>query len=134
VDQVLKDEEVTIHGDGSQTRSMAYVDDVIEGTFLAIENENAIGEVINIGNDEEMSVVDSARLIHKIANTGNELKLKFIPMENVFGKYKDIMRRVPDLSKAKKILEYSPKITMDEAIRRTIEIRSQDLKKRASNY
>jgi len=134
VEQVLKDEEVTIHGDGAQTRSMAYVDDVVDGTILAIENDNAVGEIINIGNDEEMSIIDAARLIHNVANTGKKLKLKFIPMEQIFGKYKDIIRRIPDLSKAKELLGYYPKVKMEEAIRRTVDIRKLEIKKQAINY
>lgn len=107
VHAILNDEEVTIHGDGKQTRSMAYVDDLIEGTFLAMENEKAVGEVINLGNDEEMSVLDTALLTHKIASTGKELKLEYIKMEDIFGKYKDIMRRRPDLTKAQNLLGYN---------------------------
>ncbi|RME18882.1 MAG: NAD-dependent epimerase/dehydratase family protein, partial [Bacteroidetes bacterium] len=59
---ILNDEDVIIHGDGSQTRSMGFVYDLVEGTVLAMENKNAIGEIINIGNDEEMSVLESAKL------------------------------------------------------------------------
>lgn len=120
IQQVLKDEAITIHGDGSQTRSMGFVSDLVEGTRLAMESDLAIGEIINLGNDEELSVLDSAKLIHSIAGTGKELKLKFIPMADIFGKYKDIMRRIPDLSKAKHLLGYSPKVSMEEAIRLTI--------------
>jgi UDP-glucose 4-epimerase len=127
VNQILNDEEVTIHGDGSQSRSMAYVDDLVEGTFAAMENEEALGEIINLGNDEEMSVIDTAHLIHKIADTGKEIKLKFIKMEEIFGQYKDIIRRKPDLSKAKKLLGYFPKTNMEEAIKKIIEHRRRDL-------
>ena len=127
VDAVLNDQEVTIHGDGTQTRSMAYVDDLIEGTTLAIEKEAACGEIINLGNDEEMSVIDAAVLIHRIAATGKELKLKYIKMEDIFGKYKDIQRRRPDLSKAKRLLGYEPKITMEEAVKRVVQERKNAL-------
>jgi UDP-glucose 4-epimerase len=129
VDAVLNDKEVPIHGDGKQTRSMAYVDDLVEGTTQAMESEIAVGEVINLGNDEEMSVIETAHLIHEMADTGNELKLKYIPMEDVFGKYKDIMRRVPDLTKAGNLLGYQPKVSMKEAIRKTIELRRNDIRK-----
>jgi UDP-glucose 4-epimerase len=117
---ILNDEEVIVHGDGSQTRSMGFVTDLVAGTSLAIENDKAIGEIINIGNDEELSVLDTAKLIHKIANTGKELKIKFVPMSEVFGKYKDIMRRIPDLQKAKRILGYAPKVKLEEAVKLTI--------------
>lgn len=117
---VLEDQELIIHGDGTQTRSMGFVTDLVNGTILALENENAIGEIINIGNDEELSIVDTAHLIYEIAKTGNDKKIKFIPMSEVFGKYKDIMRRIPDLSKAKRILGYEPKVKIADAIRETI--------------
>jgi len=121
INAVLRDQEVVIHGDGSQTRSMAYVGDIVDGTVLAMENENAVGEIINIGNDEEMSVLDSAKLIHRIAATEHELKIKFVPFEDVFGKYKDIMRRIPDLTKARKLLGYSPKVPLEQAVRLSID-------------
>ncbi|MBI3247446.1 MAG: NAD-dependent epimerase/dehydratase family protein [Deltaproteobacteria bacterium] len=121
IDAILKNREVIIHGDGSQTRSMAYVSDLVDGTILAIENENAVGEIINIGNDEEMSVLNAARLVHEIAKTGNELQLKFMPFADVFGTgYKDIMRRIPDLKKARALLNYVPKMTTQKAIEMTL--------------
>lgn len=119
---ILNDEEIIIHGDGSQSRSMSYALDLVDGTVLAMENEKAIGEVINLGSTEEMSVLDSAKLIHQLANTQQELKLRFIPFSEVFGEgYKDIMRRVPDLTKAQKILGYHPKYSLKNAIQLTID-------------
>jgi UDP-glucose 4-epimerase len=129
VDAILNDKEVPIHGDGRQTRSMAYVDDLVRGTVLAMDNEKAVGQLINLGNDEELSVLETAHLIHELAATGNRLKLKFVPMEEVFGEYKDILRRVPDLSKAYQLLAYQPKITIKDAIRKTIVQRQSDLEK-----
>ena len=117
---VLNNQEIIVHGDGLQTRSMGFVHDLVNGTILAMESEKAIGEIINIGNDEELSVIDTAKLIHKIANTGKELKVNFVPMAEVFGKYKDIMRRIPDLSKAKRILGYEPAYKLHDAIVQTI--------------
>jgi UDP-glucose 4-epimerase len=121
INSILNDEEVTVHGDGSQTRSMGFVHDVVEGTYLSMNSEKALGQIINLGNDEELSVLDTAKLIHEIADTKNELKIKFVPMSEVFGKYKDIMRRIPDLTKAKTLLGYSPKYKLADSIRATIE-------------
>ncbi len=118
---ILQDQEVIIHGDGLQTRSMGFVSDLVHGTVLALESELAVGEIINIGNDEELSVVETAKLIHRIAGTKSALKLKFIPMSEVFGKYKDILRRIPDLTKAKRILGYSPQVKLEDAVRLTIQ-------------
>jgi UDP-glucose 4-epimerase len=122
---ILEDQEVPIHGDGSQTRSMTYVDDLIDGTIAALEEEQAVGEIINLGSQEEMSVLEAAKLIHRIAGTGKPLKLRFIPMQEVFGNYKDILRRIPDLRKAERLLGYRPKHTMEEAIRKTLDSVSQ---------
>lgn len=118
---ILNDEEIIVHGDGSQTRSMGFVHDLVNGTLLAMESDKAIGEIINLGNDEELSVLDSAKLIHKLAQTGKTLKIKFVPMSEVFGKYKDIMRRIPDLSKAKLLLGYTPQYRFEDSIKSTIE-------------
>ncbi|MDO8525145.1 MAG: NAD-dependent epimerase/dehydratase family protein, partial [Candidatus Omnitrophota bacterium] len=81
---VLDDEQIVIHGDGTQTRSMGYVDDLVRGTLLAMESERAVGEIFNIGNDEEMSVIDSVRLVHKISGTGKKLRLRFVPFRKIF--------------------------------------------------
>ena len=118
---ILEDKELIVHGDGSQTRSMGFVSDLVHGTILAVESPQAIGEIINIGNDEELSIIDTANLIYDLAQTGNEKKIKFVPMSEVFGKYKDIMRRIPDLSKAKELLGYEPKVKIAAAIKETIE-------------
>ena len=120
INAILNDEEVAVHGDGSQTRSMGFVTDLVEGTYLAMRSEKALGEIINIGNTEEMSVLECAKVIHRLAETGKPLKIRFVPMQEVFGQYKDIMRRQPDLTKAKALLDYSPKVSMEEGIRRTI--------------
>lgn len=118
---VLEDKELIVHGDGTQTRSMGFVSDLVRGTILALENDEAVGEIINIGNDEELSIIDTAEMIYQIAATGNDKKIKFVPMSEVFGKYKDIMRRIPDLSKAKRILGYAPKVKLEDAIKATIQ-------------
>ena len=120
IDAVLNDNEVIIHGDGSQTRSMGYVSDLVEGTIAAMETKAAVGHIINLGNDEELSVLDTAKLIHELADTGKPLKTKFVPFKDVFGDYKDLRRRVPDLTKAKQLLGYEPKVRVREAIALTI--------------
>jgi len=127
INSILNDEEVIVHGDGTQTRSMGFVTDLVDGTVLAIESEKAVGEIINLGNPEEISVIDTAKMIHRLANSGKPLKIKYVPMNEVFGQYKDIMRRQPDLSKAKKLLGYSPKVSLEEGVRRTIaEVRKRN--------
>jgi len=117
INAILHDEEVAIHGDGKQTRSMCYVGDVVDGTIRAIETPDAVGEIINIGGTDEMSVLDFALLAGRVL--GKEPKLKFVPFRNVAGDYREIMRRLPDLSKAKRILGFNPKTPTTKAIEAT---------------
>ena len=118
---ILKGKPVTIHGDGSQTRSMGHVDDTVRGTLLTMDNPRAVGEIINIGNDEEMSVLETARLIHELSGAKKPLKLQFIPMKKLFGTYQEIPRRVPDLTKARRILGYRPQVSYRQGLGRVIE-------------
>lgn len=120
IDAVLSDREVTIHGDGKQTRCMGYVSDLIDGTLRALEAPEAVGEVINVGTDEEHSVLEAAHLIHDLAGTGNPLRLRFMPHDEVFGGYREIPRRVPDLSKAGELLGYCPRVSFEEGLRRAL--------------
>jgi len=120
IDAVLRDQECVIHGDGTQTRSMTHVDNLVEGTWLAARSEAAIGEMINIGDDEEISVIECARIVHRLANTGKPLKTKFIPMSELFGQYKDIQRRKPDLTKAIRLLGYRPRLTFEQGLQLVI--------------
>lgn len=127
IDAILKDEKCIIHGDGRQTRSMSYVSNLVYGTYLAIKEDRAVGELINIGDEREMSVLESAELIHKIADTGKKLKLEFIKTEQIYGKYEDIQRRRPDLTKAKKILNYKERVSLEEGIAKVICARKKAL-------
>lgn len=120
IDQILKGNPITIHGDGKQTRSMGHASDLARGTYLAIKNiDKCNGEIINIGNDEEMSVLDSAYLVAKILGLSKEdLDIDFIPESEIYGDYKDLRRRLPDLTKAKELLGYEPQISFEEAVKK----------------
>jgi len=121
ISQILNDEEVTIHGDGKQTRTFTYVSDTIDGIVAAIESDKANGHIFNIGSPYEISIIDLARLIKKLSNTSNKLKLKFVPYSSFSGKkYEDVKRRIPDISKAKQILNFIPKVGLEEGLTRTI--------------
>jgi len=119
IDAILKGNKVPIHGDGLQTRSMAFITDIVDGTIKAIESDKAVGQIINIGNDEEISIIDSAKIIHDVISNGKELKFDFIPYKDIFGSYKDIQNRKPDLSKAKDLLGFSPKISFRDGVDKT---------------
>ena len=120
IDAIIKDKEVPIHGDGTQTRSMAYISDIVDGTVKAMDSQKAIGEIINIGNDEEVSVLDTAKIIHKIVASGKKLRIKNIEHNSIFGQYRDIQKRKPNLEKAKRLLEYTPKVSFESGLIKTI--------------
>ena len=122
IDQIMHKKPVTVHGDGLQTRSMGHASDLAYGTYLAIKNiDNCAGEIINIGNDEEITVLDAAYMIaDELKIKRDDLDVEFIPEKEIYGTYKDLRRRRPDLTKAKKILGYSPRIPLKNAIKLVI--------------
>ncbi len=126
IDQILNDEEVTIHGDGSQTRSFTYIDDLISGIIAASEKKEAQGEIINLGSDKETSILDLAKLIGKIIDNTREPRIKLIPYESFGGGYEDVKRRIPDLAKAKKLLGFNWQIELAEGLSRTVEWHKQN--------
>ncbi len=128
IDQVLEDKEITIHGDGSQTRSFTYIDDLISGIMAAAESEKAIGEIINLGSDEEISILRLAQTINDLIRPGQSPKITFVPYESFGGKYEDVRRRIPDLSKAKKILTFQWKTKLSDGLAKTIEWHKQQRK------
>lgn len=123
INQMMNNKPVTIHGDGLQTRSMGHASDLAHGTYLVMQQmDNCAGEIINIGNDEEISVLDSAYMIaEELGIKKSELKIKFIPESEIYGEYKDLRRRRPDLTKAKKLVGYTPQIPIKKAIKIVID-------------
>ena len=114
----LTDQPMEIHGDGLQTRSFTYIDDTIDGIIRALFAEKAAGEIFNLGNTKEVTILDLARLVWKLAGRG-EPKFKFISYQT-FGKYEDVRNRVPDITKARKLLGFEPKTDLEEGLLRTI--------------
>jgi UDP-glucose 4-epimerase len=122
IDAILKNEEIPIHGDGQQTRSFTYVTDTVSGIYEALCRESSNGQILNIGNDEEISILELARRIKKISGTPGDLKIKFVPYESFSGrKYEDVMRRVPDTRHSEKILGIKAEVGLDEGLGKTIE-------------
>jgi nucleoside-diphosphate-sugar epimerase len=109
----LNDEEITIFGDGSQTRSFIYVVDEIEGLLKFVHESKAIGEVINLGNNKEYTILEIAKLIKGLTNSKSEIVFKPLPID-------DPVRRCADLSKAKRILKWQPTTPLKEGLMKTI--------------
>lgn len=121
IGNALDDEEMTVHGDGQQTRSFTYVSDHVAGIIGAIEKPEANNLVFNIGNTHEVTIEHLARLIWRLVRgADSEPKITFIPYET-FGKYEDVMRRVPDNSRAKEILGVTPQVDLETGLRKAIE-------------
>ena len=129
INAVLKDEVIPIHGDGLQTRSFTYVSDTINGIYAAVTRDEANGEILNIGHDEEVTILELAKRIKKVSDTPGELKVEFVPYESFSGKkYEDVMRRVPDTSYSEKILGVKASVSLDEGLAKTIEWQRQALR------
>ena len=110
--QAINDKDITIYGDGTQTRSFSYIDDTINGIVKILNYKSP--DVFNIGNDEEVTIKDLAKKI--ILLTGSKSKIKFLDLPQ-----DDPKQRKPDLSKAEKLLDYTPSITLDDGLKKTIE-------------
>lgn len=122
ISSVLNDEVIPIHGDGQQTRSFTYVSDTVSGIYAAMMKDEANGQVLNIGNDEEVTILDLAKRIKKVSGTAGDLKVEFVPYESFSGKkYEDVMRRVPDTTFSEKILGVRASVGLDEGLAKTIE-------------
>ena len=109
----IKGEPLSVYGDGSQTRSFCYVDDLIEGIYRLLLSD--YNYPVNLGNDKEISILDFANLINQIS--GNSSGIRYFP-DNRLGD--DPQRRRPDLSLAHKLLDWTPKVDLESGIRQTI--------------
>ncbi len=126
---VLNDEVIPIHGDGKQTRSFTFVSDTVNGIYAATFRNEANGEILNIGGNEEITILELAERIKRVSGTPGELKIEFVPYESFTDKkYEDVRRRVPDTSHSEKILGVRAIVPLDEGLRKTIEWQRQAMK------
>lgn len=116
--QALRGEDITVYGNGTQTRSFCYVDDLIEGIKKLLDCE--VPDPVNLGNPEEITVLDFAKEIIRL--TGSKSQIIFCPLPQ-----NDPKVRQPDITKAKTILEWEPKVSRQEGLRRTLQYFKQKL-------
>ncbi len=120
VRQALSGQPITVHGDGSQTRSFTSVSDVVWAMSALVEEPRAIGEVFNIGNGAETTIRDLARRVK--AMTRSTSAISFVPYHQVFDRsFEDMPRRVPDISKIRRTIGFEPKVHLDEILAEVIE-------------
>ncbi len=117
--QALKGQEITVYGDGSQTRSFCYVDDLVDGMVRMMNTENFNGPV-NLGNPDEYTILDFAKKI--VAMTGSKSKIVHKPLPS-----DDPTQRQPDITLAGEKLGWSPKVSVDDGLKRTIEFFRKEL-------
>lgn len=112
IGQALRGENLTVFGDGLQTRSFCYVDDQVEGLYRLLMSDYP--EPVNIGNPEEITILDFAQEIIKLTQTDQQIVFEPLPQD-------DPMQREPDISTAKKVLGWEPKITREEGMKKTFD-------------
>ncbi len=112
--QALQNKDITMYGDGSQTRSFCYVDDLIDGMIGMMNNPKRFIGPVNLGNPSERTILDFAQKIIKLTNSKSKITFKPLPQD-------DPMQRKPDITLAKKELNWEPKIDIDEGLKQTIE-------------
>lgn len=120
LDAIFNNNSIDIHGDGRQTRCFSYVKETAEATVSAMEKVDAVGEIINIGTNEEISIMELAKLIHRVSGVPNELKYNFIKYEEFSKNYEDVTRRIPSLQKMHQLLNYESKITLENGITKLV--------------
>jgi UDP-glucose 4-epimerase len=119
VRQALAGEPITVFGDGTQTRSFTYVGDVVRGLIALMQTPAAFGEVFNIGNDEEVSILELAQRVRALTGSSSEIVL--IPYDQAYeAGFEDMPRRVPALAKIAAAVGYRPTVGLDEILSRVI--------------
>jgi UDP-glucose 4-epimerase len=119
VRQALSGEAITVFGDGTQSRSFTYVGDVVGALLRLMLEPRAVGQVFNVGNTEEVSIMDLARRVKAL--TASASSIITIPYDEAYeAGFEDMPRRVPDLSKIEALIGYRPRVGLDEIIRRVV--------------
>ena len=115
VHAAMRNEPITVFGDGTQQRCFGHVLDVVDGLSKLLETPSCFGQVINLGNDEEVSILGLAE--KAIELTGSKSEIRYIPYEEAYGDgFEDMRRRVPGLEKAKKLIGYQPTRSLKDII------------------
>ena len=120
VRQALAGEPITVFGDGTQSRSFTHVSDVVGALLRLVTEPRAIGQVINIGNTQEVTIQKLAERIRDL--TGSKSTIKFIPYDIAYESgFEDMPRRVPDLSRVKELIGYEPQHALDDILTQVID-------------
>ena len=132
VKAALKNEPIPVHGDGTQARCFGHVSDVVEGLVKTLETPACFGQVINLGNNEEVTIKGLAETA--VEMTGSQSEIQFIPYEEAYGEgFEDMRRRVPSLDKAARLIGYQPTRTLEDIINDVADQFRQEIKSETAN-
>ena len=116
VSSALKGEALSVYGSGEQIRCFCHINDAVRGLLLAMDSDKAVGEVFNIGNNQQISIMELAKKVIEI--TGSKSTIEKIAYEKAYPQgFEDMQRRVPDISKIKRVLGWSPQLNLDQIIK-----------------
>lgn len=116
VSAALKNEPLRVYGTGEQIRCFCHVDDAVRALLLVMDSDKSVGEVFNVGSNQQISILELAKRVIKITNSNSEI-IK-IPYTEAYPEgFEDMQRRIPDISKIKKALDWSPQIGLDQTIK-----------------
>ena len=116
VNSALKGETLSVYGSGEQIRCFCHVNDAVKGLLLVMDSDKAVGEVFNIGNNQQISIMELAKKVIEI--TSSKSTIEKIAYEKAYSQgFEDMQRRVPDISKMKQVLGWSPKLNLDQIIK-----------------
>jgi len=120
VQKALIGKPIIVYGNGSQSRSFLHIADAVEAMICLMNESNAEGEVVNIGNTEEIMIKDLAFMVREMAESSSEIE--YISYERAYGPgYEDMLRRTPDISKLKRLAGFEPRHKIDEIVRSVID-------------
>ena len=116
VSAALKNEPLSVYGSGDQIRCFCHVDDAVRALLLVMDSDKAVGEVFNVGNNQQISIMELAKKVIEL--TGSTSSIEKIAYEKAYPEgFEDMQRRVPDISKIKQVLGWSPEINLDQIIK-----------------
>ena len=116
VSAALKNEPLSVYGSGDQIRCFCHADDAVRALLLVMDSDKAVGEVFNVGNNQQITIMDLAKKVIKL--TGSTSSIEKIAYEKAYPEgFEDMQRRVPDISKIKQVLGWSPEINLDQVIK-----------------
>ena len=116
ISSALKNEPIEVYGSGEQIRCFCHVDDAVRALLLVMASEQAVGQVFNVGNNQQISIMDLAKRVIELTNSKSEIIR--VPYAEAYPEgFEDMQRRVPDISKIKQILGWSPEINLDQIIK-----------------